>query len=107
MRKKPKKTPVPAERYETVRQEMITVLKGQTLSAKGISSMVRASEKEVYAHLEHIQKTLKKEHDLIITPAECRKCGFTFKKRDRLKKPGKCPACREESIQEPLFSIKN
>ncbi len=107
MKKKPNLPPVPHERYKTVRQEMITILKGHTLSAKEISSLVRVSEKEVYAHLEHIQKTLKKDHDLIITPAECRKCGFTFKKRNRLKKPGKCPACRGESIQEPLFSIKD
>ncbi len=105
--KKPKKPPVPVERYDTVRQEIISALTGQTLSAKEISPLVKASEKDIYSHLEHIQKTIKQEHALIITPAECRKCGFVFKKRDRLKKPGKCPACRGESIQEPLFSIKN
>lgn len=105
MKNKPKKPPVPAERYDTVRQEIISALTGQTLSAKEISPMVKASEKEVYSHLEHIQKTIKKEHALIITPAECRKCGFVFIKRDRLRKPGKCPKCRSESIQQPLFSI--
>lgn len=101
-----KKPFIPVERLETVRQKIISVLEGQTLSAKEISAEVSAPEKQVYEHLGHIRQTIKKEYKLIITPAECRKCGFVFKKRERLKKPGKCPLCRSESIQEPLFSIR-
>ncbi|GBD97159.1 MAG TPA: transcriptional regulator [Nitrospirae bacterium] len=95
-----------AYRQETVRQEIISVLKGQTLSVKDISGTVRVSEKEVYDHLYHIQKTInKKGCTLVVTPAVCKKCGFTFKKREKLKKPGKCPICRSETIKEPFFSI--
>ena len=107
MKRKPKEPFIPVERHETVRQKIISVLEGQTLSAKDISADVMVSEKEVYEHLKHIQKTLnKRERNLIITPAECKKCGFVFRKRDRLKKPGRCPVCRGELISEPLFSIK-
>lgn len=107
MKRKPKEPFIPVERHETVRQKIISVLEGQTLSAKDISADVMVSEKEVYEHLEHIQKTLnKRERNLIITPAECKKCGFVFRKRDRLKKPGRCPVCRGELISEPLFSIR-
>ncbi len=107
MKKKTKKPFIPTERQETIRQKIISLLEGQSLYAKEISADVRASEKEVYGHLEHIQRTInKKEYNLIITPAECRKCGFVFRKRDRLKKPGKCPVCHNEFIQEPLFSIR-
>ncbi|MCX5720300.1 MAG: helix-turn-helix domain-containing protein [Nitrospirae bacterium] len=107
MKKKPKEPFIPVERHETVRQKIISVLEGQTLSAKDISADVMVSEKEVYEHLKHIQKTLnKRDRNLIITPAECKKCGFVFRKRDRLKKPGRCPVCRGELISEPLFSIK-
>ena len=107
MNKKPKEPVIPDERHGTIRREIVSVLEGRTLSAREISAEVRVSEKEVYEHLEHIQKTAhKKSRDLIVMPAECRKCGFVFKKRDRLKKPGKCPVCRGELIQEPLFSIK-
>jgi hypothetical protein len=106
MKKKSKKPFVPVERMETIRQSIISELGGQTLSAKEISALVRISEKDVYAHLEHIQKAAKKHgYKLIVTPAECRKCGFVFKKRERLKKPGKCPVCHNESIKEPVFSI--
>jgi predicted Zn-ribbon and HTH transcriptional regulator len=103
MRKKPSEPPVPHERQETVRQEIMHLLAGGTLSAKEISSAVRVSEREVYDHLGHIQKN--RAIQLRTTPAECRKCGFVFKKRQRLKKPGKCPVCKGELIQEPLFMI--
>ncbi len=108
MKKKKSTEPfIPVERQETIRQEIISALEGNALSAKEISADVRVSEKEIYEHLEHIQRTINKsEHNFIITPAVCKKCGFVFKKRDKLKKPGKCPVCRSELIQETLFSIR-
>jgi predicted Zn-ribbon and HTH transcriptional regulator len=106
-KKKGKEPFVPVERQETIRQKIVSVLEGNTLSAKNISAEVRVSEKEIYGHLEHIQRTMnKREHALIITPAECKKCGFVFRKRDRLTKPGKCPVCKSQLIQDPLFSIR-
>jgi predicted Zn-ribbon and HTH transcriptional regulator len=107
LKSKSKQPPMPADRRETIRREIISVLKGQRLSVKDISGAVGASEKEVYDHLYHIQKTIsKRDRSLIFTPAECRKCGFKFRKRERLKKPGKCPLCRGEAIKEPIFSIQ-
>lgn len=99
--------PVPEERSDTLRREIMAVLEGPPLSAKDISGQVRLSEKEVYGHLQHIQKTLnKKDCHLILTPAECIRCGFVFRKRERLKKPGRCPVCKGELIREPLFAIR-
>ncbi|MEJ2696195.1 MAG: hypothetical protein P8013_06065 [Candidatus Sulfobium sp.] len=107
MKDKPAKPPVPEERRETLRREIAAVLKGPPLSAKEISAQVRLSEKEVYTHLEHIHKTLnKRDCRLVVTPAQCIKCGFTFRKRERFKKPGRCPVCRGELIQEPLFAVR-
>ena len=107
MKKKEKEAFIPVDREETVRQAMISVLRGQVMSAREISGEVHISEKEVINNLQFIQKTLGKEKShLRIIPAECRKCGFVFKKRERFKKPGKCPICRGEMIKEPLFSIK-
>lgn len=103
---KPKEPFVLAERHETIRKEILALLLEQTLSAKDISAEVHVSEKDVYEHLEHIgRSTHKTGHHLTVIPAECTKCGFVFKKRERLKKPGRCPVCRGEKIQEPLFSI--
>ncbi len=105
MRTKTKEPAVPVERYDTVRREIIYLLEGRMLSAKDISVNIGISIREVYEHLDHIQKTLNvKSRRLFVTPAECKKCGFIFRKRERLRRPGKCPVCRSESIEEPLFS---
>jgi hypothetical protein len=107
LKTKSREPSIPAERHETLRRRIISALMNRALSSKEISVEVGISEKETYAHLEHIQKTMnKKDHHLAVTPAQCRKCGFIFKKRQRLKKPGKCPACRSELIQGQLFSIR-
>lgn len=99
---------MPAERHETIRHEILALLTDQTLSAKDISAEVHIPEKDVYGHLEHIERSMHATgHHLTVIPAECEKCGFVFKKRERLKKPGRCPVCKEEKIQEPLFSISH
>jgi predicted Zn-ribbon and HTH transcriptional regulator len=106
MKIKPKEPYVPLEKHDTFRHEIISVLTEQTLSASGISAEVGISEKEVIDHLGHIRIAVRKSRErLKIIPAECKKCGFRFKKRERLNKPGKCPICRSQQIQEPLFSI--
>ncbi len=107
MKPSPKEPSIPVEMHDTVRREIITALEQGERSAKDLSSEVRISEKEVYSHLEHIRKTMiATGRHLRVTPAECKKCGFVFSKRERLNKPGKCPVCRGESIYEPLFSIE-
>ncbi|MBI5407921.1 MAG: transcriptional regulator [Nitrospirae bacterium] len=104
MKNKPE--PVPKDRKETIRRQIISALKGKDLTAQELSGEVRVSEKEVYGHLQHIQKSLGAvDYALTVTPAGCRKCGFVFRKREKLKKPGKCPVCRSESIEEPVFRI--
>ncbi len=83
------------------------MLEGRSFSVKDISLALRISEKDAYSHLAHIQLTVEKRKlKFILTPAECMKCGFIFKKRERLKKPGKCPLCHGESITLPMYSIE-
>ncbi len=106
MKKGLNEPPIPASMRDTVRHEILAVLEQGTRSANELSREVRISEREVYDHLDHIRKTVSKAgKHLFITPAECKKCGFIFKKRERLRRPGRCPLCRGESIQEALFSI--
>jgi hypothetical protein len=103
---RPKEAAVPAERHETVRREIVELLSGRELSAQEISGAVRISIREALGHLEHIEKSLRKrEARLIVVPSVCNKCGFVFAKRERLKKPGRCPVCRGETISEPRYAI--
>ncbi|HMK49711.1 MAG TPA: ArsR family transcriptional regulator [Thermodesulfovibrionales bacterium] len=105
--KRAKEPFIPVARRETLRQEISSLLKDNELSAKEISAEVGVSEREVYEHLEHLRKTLNKsEYHFLMRHPVCRKCGFVFRKRERLRKPGRCPVCRSEVIEEPLFLIR-
>ncbi len=107
MKKKVNEPPVPHEMHDTIRHGLVTALTEGPLSAKELSGAIGIPEKEVYDHLEHIRKSIVSTgRHLVVTPAECRKCGFEFSKRERLKKPSKCPVCRGESIHDPLFAIE-
>lgn len=99
--------PEPVERYETVRHYIAALLEEGTYSAKELSQIIKIPERDVCDHLEHLQRTLHKSgRHLEVTSASCKHCGFVFKKRERLTKPGKCPTCRSVHIQTPLFHIE-
>lgn len=106
MKKKPKEPFIPEEKYDTVRREIVALLQCEELSAREISAVIGIPEKEVPGHLGHIRMMLHGSGAAIrVAPATCRKCGFVFRKRDRFTRPGKCPVCRGEQIEEPRFSI--
>lgn len=103
---KDKGPPIPAERSATLRQQIMELLARQPMTAKEISMAVGIGEKQVFPHLEHLQQSLRRQNrSLQISPPVCRHCGFTFAKRTRLKKPGKCPVCRGQAIEEPVFAL--
>ncbi|WP_235840250.1 transcriptional regulator [Citrifermentans pelophilum] len=95
---------MPKDRHETVRHEIISLLSGENLTARDISGQVGIGEKEVLEHLEHIRIALRSR--LVVTPPACLECGFSFRKRERLGKPGRCPVCRSERIVDPSYTIE-
>jgi predicted Zn-ribbon and HTH transcriptional regulator len=104
---KQKQAPIPPQREDTLRQSMIALLQQNPLTAREISEQVGVAEREVYAHLVHIRQSLHREAtSLSVLPAECRGCGFVFTKRDRLKRPGRCPLCRGQSISQPRYLLE-
>jgi predicted Zn-ribbon and HTH transcriptional regulator len=108
MKKKSEEPFVPEERQDTVRHIMLSMLEEGPHTARELSGRVGIPEKEVYDHLDHIKKTTSKsQRKLIVTPPECKKCGFVFTKLERLRKPGKCPRCKGESIRGPMFTIES
>lgn len=96
-----KKEIIPRERSATIRQELMYLLAGRHLPVTTLSQEIHLSEKEIYSHLEQMQRT----GILNISPARCCGCGYIFSKRNRLKKPGKCPRCKGTYIEQPLFSV--
>ncbi len=90
----------------TTRRRMLELLKETPVTARGLSQALGVSEKEVYEHLPHIEKSLRMSGGIICEPARCLECGFSFSKRTRVTSPSRCPVCRSEAISPPLYSYR-
>lgn len=107
MKNRPQKPLPPRTAGETIRHAIMALLGEGALSAREISTAVHLPQKEVYAHLAHIRRSLHATGAVLeMVPARCRKCGFVFAKRERMAPPGKCPVCRGEAILDPLFHLR-
>jgi len=89
----------------TRRQEIIKFLEEQPMSINQIANLYKTKTEEILEDIPHIKKTIHPKK-LKIIPAVCKKCGFVFKERTKLRAPSKCPRCRSEWISEPLFKIE-
>ena len=90
----------------TIRKQIIELLAAETLGARELSQELHQSEKEIYAHLEHIEHSLKAEGKrLVIEPSVCLGCGFVFEERKRPHPPGHCPRCKKTRIRRPRYRI--
>ncbi len=101
---------IPPERGATVRGALEAELASAPetgLTAKELSARVGIPEKDVAGHLEHLEKSLRAGGaQLDVIPAECLSCGFIFRDRKRLTRPGSCPECRSTRIDPPAFRVK-
>jgi predicted Zn-ribbon and HTH transcriptional regulator len=98
------KVPI-TEKPLTLREEIAAALRHSSLDLREISQMFRIREKEALDHLRHIARS-EQQSRFIMEPAGCNRCGFIFKKRDRLNTPSRCPLCKSESISAPRFGIE-
>jgi transcriptional regulator len=89
----------------SLRKEIAAALERQSMDLREISKMFRIREKEALDHLSHIARSARPKR-LTMEPSACLKCGFAFKKRERLSTPGHCPICRSESITPPRYRIE-
>ena len=90
---------------KTLRKEIIALLQDGEWTARDLSQAVHIPQREVYVHLEHIQRSLRGL--FMIKPAQCLACGFTFTKRTAVRSPSRCPLCKNEHIQEPFYYCTN
>jgi len=88
----------------TLRKEIAEALERELLDLREISQLFRIREREVLDHLRHIAKSAHPKR-LTMEPASCKRCGFSFKKRNRLSIPSRCPICKSESITPPRYQI--
>jgi predicted Zn-ribbon and HTH transcriptional regulator len=75
-------------------------------TASSLARELRLTRGEIEDDLLHLVRSARAAgHDVIVVPARCKTCGFTFRE-EKLSKPGKCPKCRGTRIHEPLLRIQ-
>jgi predicted Zn-ribbon and HTH transcriptional regulator len=97
----------PTERGETVRTTLAKALRDGPATARDLSELAGIREKDVADHLAHLARSLSRTGErLAVEPASCIACGYRFAQRERLTRPGACPACRSTRIDPPVFRIE-
>ncbi len=89
----------------TRREEIIEILNNEEKSAQQLANEFQVELFEILEDLKHLKHSIRPKK-LLQKPAQCKKCGFVFKERSRIKKPSKCPKCKSEWILAPLFRIQ-
>ena len=88
----------------TIRERIVKILMEarRPLTAREIAELVgldpNTGEREVYYHLKHIAKTLRRRYGgkaaLYMIPPRCKDCGYVFTDLREPKKPSRCPRCK-------------
>jgi predicted Zn-ribbon and HTH transcriptional regulator len=91
---------IPREHHDTIRHEILDLLTGRVMTIAEISRTLAIAERDLYDHIDNLVRF----KSLEILPARCLNCGFVFSKREKAKKPGKCPKCKSTRIKPPSFT---
>jgi predicted Zn-ribbon and HTH transcriptional regulator len=89
----------------TLREEIAELIRQQSRSALEISGLLGIQEKDVYHHLLHIARSAARGETFHVEPSQCITCGYIFRDRKKLTRPGRCPHCRNQRITRPSFSL--
>jgi len=87
------------------RKDLLALLQAAPRSVSSVARQLRLPKGDVEEDLRHlIRSTRASGQRVIVEPACCRTCGFTFDE-EKLSKPGKCPQCRGSRILEAQIRI--
>ena len=90
----------------TTRERIAEYLRGRTAAAGTLANEFDVTTDDALDHVEHVARSLEgSDEQLLVAPPECRDCGFNAFD-DRANRPSRCPECRSEAIEEPLFRIE-
>ena len=89
----------------TLRKDIVALLSAEPRSVSSLARDLGFGRGDIEEHLRHaLQSARAAGHAILVVPARCKTCGFTFDEA-KLTKPGKCPACRGTRIFEPQIGI--
>ena len=88
------------------RKRLLELLAEEPRSISRLARELGLSRGDVEEDLRHMIRSARAQgHRIVVLPARCRTCGFTFGE-EKLSKPGKCPECRASRILEPQISVE-
>jgi len=88
------------------RKALADFLLDAPMTVAELAHLAQVPLKDVVSDLRHLEKSLRHgERRLVVHPAACRKCGFTFGP-EKLTRPGKCPECRGTWIADPRVEVR-
>ncbi|GAB6063708.1 MULTISPECIES: transcriptional regulator [Deferrisoma] len=91
---------------ETVRRRMLELLRAGPATVADLARALGLREPEAAEHLSHALRSLAPGERVVVEPARCRACGFSFRDRTRSTRPGRCPRCRAERIAPARYRVK-
>ena len=88
------------------RKQLLDVLAAEPRTASSLARELGLHRRDIEEDLRHLVRSARAAgHRVIVEPARCKSCGFTFDE-SKLSKPGKCPECRSTWLFEPLLRIE-
>jgi predicted Zn-ribbon and HTH transcriptional regulator len=86
---------------KTRRERLEELLGKGSFTVEQLARFLDTPVRNVVDDLEHVRQSA--GDDFYMRPPECEACGFVFNKRRKIKRPSRCPECREERIIGPWF----
>jgi predicted Zn-ribbon and HTH transcriptional regulator len=87
------------------RRHLLELVSAEPRTASSLARELGLDRRDMEDDLRYMIRSARAAgHEVVVEPARCKSCGFVFE-QDRLSKPGRCPACRESRIYEPLISV--
>ena len=90
----------------TTRERIADLLRADAATASDLATEFAITSGTAREHVRHIARSLDNTgEELLAIPPECRDCGFDAFD-DRANHPSRCPECKSEAIEEPVFTVE-
>jgi len=89
---------------KTRRERLEELLEKGEYTVEHLARFLDAPVRNVVDDLEHVRLSASDRFEMI--PPECEGCGFVFDDRTKVRRPSRCPKCRDERIDGPWFTVR-
>ncbi|MGM0604444.1 MAG: transcriptional regulator [Halobacteriota archaeon] len=94
--------------HSTTRERIADRLRESPASAPTVAGDLELPVSTVYHDLEHVARSIGSDDtddQFLVAPPACGECGFD-RFDDPLNHPSRCPACKSESIEPAVYTIR-